>query len=185
MDICKDAHWDYIFNLKKNRLKNLYEEFMDNVNYENETSHEGYSLSTNLVYHGHKVCAFQYIETVDNETTIFNYVSNLEVDNYNIKEIVAMGRLRWKIENEGFNEQKNGTYAISHLCSKNENALKIHYLFIQIAHIIRQLLEFGSIVLREMRLKTKREVSQFITTALTSQISNLNDLEKNFQLRFD
>ena len=38
-----------------------------------------------------------------------------------------MGRRRWKIENEGFNEQKNGTFCISHLCSRNENALKIHY----------------------------------------------------------
>ena len=185
MDICKDAHWDYIFNLKKDRLKNLYEEFMDNVNYENETSHEGYSLSTNLDYKNHKVCAFQYIETVDGVVTIFNYVSNLKVNNRNIKEIVAMGRRRWKIENEGFNVQKNGTYAISHLCSRNENAIKIHYLFIQIAHIIRQLLEFGSIILREMRLKTKREVSLFITTALTSQVSNLNELELNFQLRFE
>ena len=185
MDICDNAKWNYIFNLKKDRLKNLYEEFMDNVNYENETTQEGYSLSTNLDYKGHTVCAFQYIENENNKTIIFNYVSNLKVDNYNIKDIVTMGRRRWKIENEGFNEQKNGTYAISHLCSRNENALKIHYLLIQIAHVIRQLLEYGSIILREIRLKTKKEVSKLITNNLTSQISNLNELELNFQLRFE
>ena len=67
-----------------------------------------------------------------------------------------MGRRRWKIENEGFNEQKNGTFCISHLCSRNENALKIHYYFIQIAHIIRQLLDNGSIMLRKMKIKTKK-----------------------------
>lgn len=185
MDICKNNKWYYIFNLKKDRLKNIYEEFIDNVNYHNETSHNNYSLSSNIEYKGHKICAFQYIETKDDKTTIFNYISNLEVDNYNIKEIVAMGRRRWKIENEGFNEQKNGTFSISHICSRNENALKIHYLFIQIAHIIRQLLEFGSKLVKEMKLKTKKEVSKLIINTLTSKTSDLNQLEINFQLRFD
>ena len=96
-----------------------------------------------------------------------------------------MGRRRWKIENEGFNEQKNGTYNISHLCSRNDNALKIHYIFIQLAHIIRQLLEKGSLLLKEMRLKTKKEISKIITNTLISSISDLNNLETNFQLRFD
>ena len=116
----------------------------------------------------------------------FNYISDLKVNNNNIEFVVAMGRRRWKIENEGFNEQKNGTFRISHLCSRNENALRIHYYFIQIAHIIRQLLEYGSKLLKEMRLQTKKEVSQIILQNLTSQTnSDLNNLEINFQLRFD
>ena len=81
----------------------------------------------------------------------------MKVNDHNIESIVAMGRRRWKIENEGFNEQKNGTFCISHLCSRNENALRIHYCFIQIAHIIRQLLKYGSKLLKEMRLKTKKK----------------------------
>lgn len=96
-----------------------------------------------------------------------------------------MSRSRWKIENEGFNLQKNGTFNISHLCSRNENALKIHYYFIQITHTIRQLLEFGSILLREMKLKTKKETSSLITETLISKTSDLNNIETNFQLRFD
>ena len=116
----------------------------------------------------------------------FNYITDLKVNNHNIESIVSMGRRRWKIENEGFNEQKNGTYCISHLCSRNENALRIHYYFIQFAHIIRQLLEFGSKILKDMRLKTKKEVSSCICDNLTSQSnSDLNNLETNFQLRFD
>ena len=116
----------------------------------------------------------------------FNYITDLKVNNLNIEDIVAMGRSRWKIENEGFNEQKNGTFCITHLCSRNENALRIHYYFIQFAHILRQLLEYGSILLRSMRLKTKKEVSSNITNQLTSLlISDLNNLETKFQLRFD
>ena len=97
-----------------------------------------------------------------------------------------MGRRRWKIENEGINEQKNGTFNISHLCSRFDNALKIHYLFIQIAHTIRQLLELGSLVYKEVKkFVTKKEISQkLINTLISSSITNL-ELETNFQLRFD
>ena len=98
-----------------------------------------------------------------------------------------MGRRRWKIENEGFNEQKNGSFNISHLCSHFDNALKIHYLFIQIAHTIRQLLELGSLVYKEVKkFVTKKEISQkLINTLISSTITNLESYDLNFQLRFD
>ena len=185
IDICKSFKWKYIFNLKKDRLKQVYEEFQDNVNYKNETTKDNYKLSCNINFKGNTFNALSYQEIQEDKLVIFNYITNLKVDNYNIEEIIKMGRRRWKIENEGFNEQKNGTYNISHLCSRNENALKIHYYFIQIAHILRQLLEFGSKLVKDMKLKTKREVSELITNHLTSQFSNFESLEKNFQLRFD
>ena len=187
INICKDNKWHYIFNLKKDRLKNIYEEFEDNINYENEVSKENYFLSSNIEFKGNKVNAFRYIETKENNTTIFNYITDLKADNYNIEEIVVMGRNRWKIENEGFNEQKNGTYKISHLCSRFDNALKIHYLFIQIAHTLRQLLELGSLVVKAVkRYLNKKEISKDITnTLISSTITNLESLDLNFQLRFD
>lgn len=185
INICKDNKWYYIFNLKKDRLKNVYQNFEDNINYFNETVKDNYYLSNNIEFKDNTFCAFRYVEIKENKTTAFNYISNLKVTNNNIEKIVELGRKRWKIENEGFNVQKNGTFCISHLCSRNENALKTHYLFIQIAHVLRQLLEFGSILLREMKVKTKKEVSSIITSNLTSTISDLNYLETNFQLRFD
>ena len=185
INICKEYKWKYIFNLKKDRLKNVYEDFQDNINYNNETTKENYFLSTNIEFNNNTLNAFRYVEISNDKTITFNYISNLNVSDNNIDKIVAMGRRRWKIENEGFNEQKNGTFCISHLCSRNENALKIHYYFIQIAHIIRQLLEYGSILVKEMRFKTKKEISALITNTLISKTSDLNQLETNFQLRFD
>ena len=97
-----------------------------------------------------------------------------------------MGRRRWKIENEGFNQQKNGTFCISHMSSRHIIGIKIQYYLIQIAHIIRQLLEYGSIIIKEIRGITKKEISSQISTTLTSNtISNINCLDLNFQLRFD
>lgn len=49
----------------------------------------------------------------------------------------------------GFNIQKNGTFDIGHLYSKNTIAIKVHYLMIQISHIIRQMLEKGHIGIKE------------------------------------
>lgn len=184
--ICKDNKWHYIFNLKKDRLKNVYGEFEDNINYKNEVTKKDYYLSSGIEFNGNILNAFRYIESKNTKITIFNYVSDLKITNKNIEQIVSMGRKRWKIENEGFNIQKNGTFNISHLCSRFENALKIHYLFIQIAHTIRQLLEYGSILLKELKLKTKKEISSKIIDQLISyQNTNLNILETNFQLRFD
>ena len=187
INICKKYNWHYIFNLKKDRLKNVYEDFEDNINYENEVTKDNYFLSSNIHFNGNKLNAFRYIKEEKNKTTIFNYITDLKVDTYNIEEITIMGRHRWKIENEGFNEQKNGTYKISHLCSRFENALKIHYLFIQIAHTIRQLLELGSLVYKEIRrFVTKKEISKIIiNTLISSSITNLEGSDLNFQLRFD
>lgn len=186
INICKNNHWYYIFNLKKDRLKNVYEEFEDNINYENEVTKENYYLSSGITFKENIFNVFRYVEIKKKKITTFNYISNLKITNKNIEEIVRLGRKRWKIENEGFNIQKNGTFNISHLCSRFENALKIHYLFIQIAHTIRQLLEYGSVLLKNMKLSTKKEISKLITnTLISSQNSDLNNLETNFQLRFD
>ena len=78
------------------------------------------------------------IRYTDKQTeTEYVYITDLPIRKQNIKETIEVGKRRWKIENEGFNIQKNGTFDIGHLYSKNQTAIKVHYLMIQIAHIIR------------------------------------------------
>ena len=182
--ICKKYKWNYIFNLKPDRLKEINEAFEDNINYQNETTHQDYYLSTNIKYKGITLSAFKYIETKKKKTTTFRYISDLEFKDSNIKEIVSMGRKRWKIENEGFYTQKHRTFNISHLNSRNDTAMKNHYFFIQFAHTIRQLLEQGNLLTKSLKLKIK-EVSHLLLSTLTSKTSDLNNLETKFQLRFD
>ena len=182
--LCKKYKWNYIFNLKPDRLKEINETFEDNINYQNETNHQNYYLSTDIKYKGISLSAFKYIETKKKKTTIFRYISDLEIKDSNIKEIVSMGRKRWKIENEGFYTQKHRTFNISHLNSRNDTAMKNHYFFIQFAHTIRQLLEQGNLLTKSLKLKIK-EVSHLLLSTLTSKTSDLNNLETKFQLRFD
>lgn len=184
INICEKYHWFYIFNLKPERLKSINEMFEENIKCINEVSKKNYYLSSNIEFKENSINVFKYIEVKNKKVTTFRYISNLKVTNYNIKEIVELGRKRWKIENEGFYMQKHRTFNICHMNSRNDNAMKCHYFFIQFAHTIRQLLEKGSIPTKLLNLKLK-EVSTTLLSNLTSNISDLNNLETNFQLRFD
>ena len=183
--ICEEYHWFYIFNLKPERLKYINECFEGNILLENETTHKHYYLSTNVDYQNHLLHVFKYIENEGSSSEKnFRYISNIFVNNDNIKEVVFLGRKRWKIENEGFYTQKHRTFCITHMCSRDDNASKCHYFFIQFAHTFRQLLEKGHKTIRDLKLKIK-EVSVFILDSLTSKSPNLIEINLNFQLRFD
>ena len=184
INICKKYKWNYIFNLKPDRLKEINDSFEGNIKLLNETTITNYYLSTNIKYKNNILNAFKYTETKKNKTTIFRYISNIEINDYNIKEVVKLGRRRWKIENEGFYTQKHRTFDISHLNSRNDNSMKCHYFFIQFAHTIRQLLEQGNLLTKSLKLKIK-EVSSNLLQMLTSKTTDLNKVDKNFQLRFD
>ena len=184
ISIIEGYKWLYIFNLKPERLKYINECFEGNITLENETSHKHYYLSTNIEYKNHILHAFNFVENEDEDIeTIFRYITNILTNNDNIKELVKLGRKRWQIE-ECFYTQKHRTFNISHMCSRNDNAMKCHYFFIQFAHTIRQLFEYGYKSVKDMRLKLK-EVSVYLLDSLTSTITNLTEINLNFQLRFD
>jgi len=55
------------------------------------------------------------------------------------------GRIRWKIENEGFNVQKHGGYALEHTYTRHVASAKVFYLLLQLTHTLAQLIERGSL----------------------------------------
>ena len=124
ISIIEDYQWKYIFNLKPERLKYINECFEGNIILENETSHKHFYLSTNIEYKKHTIHAFKFIENEGTSLeTTFRYISNIIVNNDNIKELIKLGRTRWQIE-ECFYTQKHRTFNISHMCSRNDNAMK-------------------------------------------------------------
>ena len=181
MDICKENGWKYIIRFKEGAIPTLYKEFEKIVLKDNESKIENYEYVTKLDYQKEKV---NIIKNIDVATkTEYMYMTDLPISDKNIKNTINIGRKRWKIENEGFNIQKNETFDIGHLYSKNSTAIKVHYLMIQIAHIIRQLLEKGIEEIKEIKIKLK-EISQIIKKELISTITNLT-VQKKVQLRFD
>ncbi|MGM9877982.1 MAG: transposase [Bacilli bacterium] len=183
LEICKKYDWKYIIRFKEGAIPTLYKEYLKIVENDNECNKENYEFVTGIDYQDYKVNIIKYIEKKKDKSTEFMYMTDLPITNKNIKESISLGRKRWKIENEGFNIQKNGTFDIGHLYSKNAIAIKVHYILIQIAHLLRQLLEKGTKEIKELKLKIE-EISQEIKQKLTSTNINLTE-HKRIQLRFD
>lgn len=93
----------------------------------------------------------QCLETQTNsvglrQSTRFKRISNFTVTPQNVITLANQGgRLRWKIENEGFNNQKHGGFALEHPYSEHPIASKVFYFLLQIAHVLFQLMEKGSV----------------------------------------
>ena len=181
-DICKENGWKYIIRFKEGAIPTLYKEFETVVKRDNESKIENYEYVTKLDYQEEKV---NIIKNIDVDTKIeYMYMTDLPISDKNIEATIAVGRKRWKIENEGFNIQKNGTFDIGHLYSKNSTAIKVHYLMIQIAHIIRQLLEKGIKEIKDLELKIK-EISQMLKQRLTSKFIVKVSAKRRIQLRLE
>jgi hypothetical protein len=91
--------------------------------------------------------AIQCEETfADGTTALWAWVTNLEVNRDTVVEVATKGgRHRWHIENQGFNTQKNSGLNLEHAYSHGEQWAAYYYL-LQIAHVLLQLLEKGSLL---------------------------------------
>jgi len=81
-----------------------------------------YRWINGVIYQGHSLNWIECVEVKGNiatgkeEQNRFTHITNLEVSSINCRELSSYGRVRWKIENEGFNIQKNAiNYNISTL----------------------------------------------------------------------
>jgi hypothetical protein len=99
----------------------------------------------------HSVAVIECLETKPDadrhpQTTRFKWVTNFKVTDKRVITLANQGgRLRWRIENERFNVQKNGGYALEHAYSRDATASKVFYLLLRIAHMLAQLIERGSL----------------------------------------
>jgi hypothetical protein len=85
----------------------------------------------------------------DGKTTTWAWATDLPVNRRTVVAIASRGgRQRWCIENEGFNTQKNSELRLEHAYSHGEEQLKAFSYLLQIAHLMLQLLEKGSLLRR-------------------------------------
>ena len=182
--ICEEQGWKFIFVLQEDSLKTVQEELVLTRRRkpvaEYYTVNKGWRIKEEYRYQSdieyHKKYALnwvQYIETRNKmsqkeaktplsptETSRFEYVTNIKPDENNVRAIGYGGRLRWKIENEGFNTQKCGSYELEHkYCRKSYNGLKNYYTLLQIAHAINQLIEKGKCVRAILKLRPKETLN--------------------------
>jgi len=181
IDICKDSGWNYLLRCKEGRQKNLimdYRYVLESGEYGEKKNILAEEKGTaKYVNHVEEITGkdftaniFEYEyeqiskRTNKKNTVKFQWITDIELTNRNIEEMVKCGRKRWKIENEGFNTQKNILYKIEHINSKNPNAMKNHYLLTQITDILMQLYLAGTKVLKELKQTIKNTSSRLLET---------------------
>ncbi|HET7182246.1 MAG TPA: transposase [Candidatus Limnocylindrales bacterium] len=161
MDICENNSWKYLITLQDGNLPALQDCLKDDpkthrnsfIHYpectvKNNTITQEFYWVEDLLHKKHTLHYLQCKETLSNQitnkssTTNFVRITNLPVDKSTVKNLSKAGRLRWKIENEGFNEEKNNGYNMEHLYSRTSfNAQQNYYQCMLIAHLLNQLLE--------------------------------------------
>lgn len=173
MKICRRKEWKYLFTHKGTRQKLLEESYEwiregngssqvrgigkekgdgEYINHIEETA--GKEETANLFCYTYK--------TEEGQTVTFRWMTNIELTEKNLEEMVDGARGRWKIENEGFNNQKNGIYDIEHLNSRNSNAMKNHYLLTQVADIIMQIYLAWNPLRKEIKQSIKNTSSRLL-----------------------
>lgn len=177
-EICKENRWKYILRFKEGSIPSIAKEFQAiqkiepkelkiEQRLEKEEITKLYKYVNEIDYCNKKIniveCKEQIFNKKDGKETenTFVFITDIEISEKKAEKIVAAGRSRWKIENEAFNNQKNISYDIEHACCLDYNAMKNHYLLIQIADILKQLFEKGAEVLRILKLG-KKEISSIL-----------------------
>jgi len=165
--ICDNYHWKYMVVLQEADLPSVHEEFNALIQIAPENhlrfctgvqskTVQDFRWVNDIAYVDsqhldHALAVIECLETqpaADGQlkTTRFKWVTNFNVTKNKVIELSNEGgRLRWKIENEGFNVQKNGGYALEHAYTENPTSAQVFYLLLQIAHLLFQLVQYGSL----------------------------------------
>jgi len=166
--ICKANQWTYCVTFKDGNLPTVWEEVLELQPLQNQNSRQEvcyrpdgktveqvFQWVTGVEYKGHTLNWLACQETIrptkpeaseeEPKTTCFVHITDLPINAHNVADTSKTGRLRWKIETEGFNTLKNGGYGMEHqYARKSYCALKNYFQFMQMAHIIQQLMTLNT-----------------------------------------
>jgi hypothetical protein len=169
--LCEDNGWKYMIVLREDDLPNVNRSYAAVLPHSPKNHKQlrlgkqgqtvqDYAWAESLDYtdtqnNQHSLNVLECLESKPNaegqiETTHYKWLTNFTLTSYNVDRLANQGgRLRWKIENEGFNIQKNSELYLEHSYSKDPTAHKIFYLLLQLGHLIFQLMEKGNLLQKD------------------------------------
>ena len=172
-DICEKNNWMFIITLKEGCLKTFNQEAellkptakkrtVCRADKTSRTTLE-YAFLNDIEYSKRFYSWVECIETIEHvnddppSVQRFVYITNIHQTYENVVTTADSGRLRWKIENEGFNTQKNLGYDLEHKFSRvSYTAMQNYYQLCQIAHAINQFVEQTVEVVELMKEHSKQ-----------------------------
>jgi hypothetical protein len=161
LTILEQNHWKYIITFKKGSMPAMWREFQALLRLcpqnrrtarSPEWGRQEFAWVNDLPYvddagQPHRFNALQCQEQQGDRRGLFAWLTNFTIRPDNVATLANRGgRCRWTIENQGFNIQKNGGFNLEHAYGRGERQVKNFYLLLQIAHMILQLIERGSLL---------------------------------------
>ena len=161
LSVCEQNHWSYVLTFKPGRTPGLWADFQGVLKLSPENRlrlklpngvQQLFRWAQDLSYtdsqgRTHLVQAFSCEETVDGTTQTYSWITNKPLSAQNVATVATQGgRVRFKIENQGFNLQKNSGLNLEHAYSIGADTMKSFYYLLQIAHLFTQMFEMGSLL---------------------------------------
>jgi hypothetical protein len=172
-DQCERFHWPYLITFKEGSMPAVFAEYEALKRLAPHQKHviagddkkQTFRWVNDIAYEKYRLNVLECLEETPEKTTRFVWLTSWSLNEAKVAELSNQGaRRRWVIENQGFNVQKNGGYALEHAFSTDTTAMKNFYIFLQIAHFFNQLMEKGSL-LRD-RLKVSMGSSKVFSDKL-------------------
>jgi hypothetical protein len=160
--ICTANKWSFVLTFKEGRTPALWKEFQsllklcpDNrlvAHLPNKKTKQTFRWANDLEHvddqkRRHIVHALICQESGPEGKQTFAWVTDMRLDQKNVCAVASQGgRVRSKIENQGFNIQKNSGLNLEHAYSTDPDVMKCFYYLLQIAHLFLQMFEMGSLL---------------------------------------
>jgi len=203
LSICRQNHWKYFITFKEGSLPTVWREYQTlkellpenvRVNITDEGKEQTFRWVHDLNYvddqrQEQRFNVLECREAAGKKTTRFVWLTNFNVAYHNAVQFGNRGgRRRWKIENEGFNIQKNGGFNLEHAYSLGSRQIKNLYVLMQIAHMILQLIERGSLLGADCKrlFGSLRNLTRRLAESLRNRVIPLAAMNSgSIQIRLD
>ncbi len=187
---CEKNRWKYLLNFEEGSIPSIVTEYEALRQIENNRwsvvengVKKWYDFVENIDYRGHLIQFIEYGSSCKDHSSYL--LTNLSLRKKNVAQTVQTGRKRWKIENEGFNNQKNHGYYLEHVFCYQNWAMKNHYFLIQIGHMISQVMEAWALLWTKAGLNLALKHQRILESWKTDRLVLLRpDLAPPFQIRF-
>ena len=161
--LCASFQWSYVLTFKEGRTPALWQEFQsllklcpENrlVTHLPDKTQQTFRWVNDLEHRDdqgrvHTVHALICVESGPAGKQTFAWVTDFRLKPNNVCAIASQaGRVRYNIENQGFNLQKNSGLNLEHAYSTDPDVMKAFYYLLQIAHLFLQMFEMGSLLRR-------------------------------------
>ena len=206
LDLCDKNRWKYFITFKEGSMPAVWKEYetlLTQCPGNRKVVRMPHEVRQTLAWvedlqyvddqkRNHRFHGLECREKKDGVETRFVWLTNFTPGRENAATLANRGgRCRWKIENEGFNIQKNHGYNLEHAYGMGSCQIKNYYILLQLAHLILQLIERGNLLLADCKrlFGSLRNLARRLAESIRNRLIPLDAMDTaaaaSIQIRLD